>query len=134
MWRPRVAARGTPGTGRSAAANGADPPGGAGLVASLAPVWLQWKYGRLMSDPIAGETRTILVEFDQLTDEQQMLIDLHSQRALAAELPPAMAGVCVVGFWIRDGETAQHVYDDVQDWANRHALPIRRMVEAPAEP
>jgi hypothetical protein len=84
-----------------------------------------------MSDlvPPIDESRTILVEFGELTPEQQMLIDLHSQRALGAELPPSEPGRFVVGFWMRDGETREDVYDDIRGWAIGNRLPVGRLLD-----
>jgi hypothetical protein len=84
-----------------------------------------------MSEPGAplDQSRTILVEFGELTPEQQMMIDLHSQRALAAEIPPEIADLNVIGFWIREGETRENVYDDIRGWAIGNRLPVRGLIE-----
>jgi hypothetical protein len=73
--------------------------------------------------------RTILVEFGNLTDEQHMLLDLHTLRALGDDAPRPTDGRVVVAFWISDGETPDAVYDDIRGWAIGNRLPVGRMVE-----
>lgn len=73
--------------------------------------------------------RTILVEFGELTEEQQAFVDLHSLRAVGTPLPAsADAGGVVLEFWLRDGETADGAYDDIRGWAIANRLPIRRLL------
>jgi hypothetical protein len=67
----------------------------------------------------------ILVEFGKLSPEQRMFVDLHHLRAVGeARTLPESDGY-LAAFWLRDGQAADDVYDDVRGWALGHALPIR---------
>jgi hypothetical protein len=73
---------------------------------------------------------TILVEFGPLTAEQQAFVDLHTLRAVGTE-PPRLRddnGVAIE-FWLRDGETAEELYDDIRGWAIGNCLPVRDLIE-----
>jgi hypothetical protein len=83
-----------------------------------------------MSDalPPVEASRTILVEFGELTVEQQARVDGHSLRAVGTILPaPIHAHGVVVEFALRDGESAVEAYDDIRGWAIANRLPIRSL-------
>ena len=85
-----------------------------------------------VGDTIGQESeapRTILVEFGNLTEEQHMLLDMHTLRALGDDVPRPTDGRVVVAFWISDGESPDAVYDDIRGWAIGNRLPVGRMVE-----
>ena len=82
-----------------------------------------------MSNDRPNERATLLVEFGPLTVFQQMLVDLHTLRAVGTEPPPVDTAGVVVEFWLQDGDTAATLYDDIRGWAIGKGLPVRGIVE-----
>ena len=79
---------------------------------------------------VADGSRTILIEFGRLSDEQQELVDHHAARALGGEQPRVQSEGQLIEFWVRDGDSAEATYDDIRGWARGNGLPIRRLVSA----
>jgi hypothetical protein len=75
------------------------------------------------------QRQTIVVEFARLSAEQQAFVDLHTLRAVGKALPAVDTDGVVVEFWLREGDTAPAVYDDIRGWAIGNGLPIRGLVE-----
>ena len=74
------------------------------------------------------QRQTIVVEFAQLSVEQQAFVDLHTLRAVGTDVPAIDTDGVVIEFWLREGETASATYDDIRGWAIGHGLPIRGIV------
>ena len=75
------------------------------------------------------QRQTIVVEFARLSAEQQAFVDLHTLRAVGTALPAVDTDGVVVEFWLREGDTALALYDDIRGWAIGNGLPIRGLVE-----
>ena len=77
----------------------------------------------------AQRSTTVLVQFGPLTEAQMMLVDLHTLRALGSDSAEPIAGDgVVVEFWLRDGDGADALYDDIRGWAIGNGLPVRGIV------
>ncbi len=70
-----------------------------------------------------------MVEFDPLTDEQRLFIDLHSLRAVGTVMPESVSGRVAVEFWLREGDTPAQVYEEIRGWAIGNHLPISDLDE-----
>ena len=71
------------------------------------------------------QRQTIVVEFGPLNDWQRAFVDLHSLRAVGTDLPRIDSDGVLIEFWIREGDTAETVYDDIRGWAIGNSIPIR---------
>jgi hypothetical protein len=79
-------------------------------------------------DTAPEDTRTIVVEFARLSDEQCAFIDLHTLRAVGTPLPAVDGDGVLMEFWLREGDTPHSAYDDIRGWAIGNGLPIRGLV------
>lgn len=85
--------------------------------------------GTSTAETAADRRRAILVEFAQLSDEQETFVDLHPLRAVGTTLPRVDTDGVLIEFWLRDGETVDELYDDIRGWAIGHGLPVRGLVD-----
>jgi hypothetical protein len=79
--------------------------------------------------PDENQSRSMVVEFAPLSDDQRAFVDLHTLRALGTVSPAVDTDGELIQFWLRHGDTADTAYDDIRGWAIGHRLPIRHMVE-----
>ena len=77
-----------------------------------------------MGSALSSDRPAILIEFGPLTFVQQAFVDLHTLRAAGTEGPLVETDGVIVEFWLREGETAATLYDDIRGWAIGNGLPF----------
>jgi hypothetical protein len=79
--------------------------------------------------PDIDPSRSIMIEFGTLTDDQRRLVETHPLRATGIDPLVHLDQGWKAAFWFRQGRFRDEVYDEIKGWAVGNRLPIRGVLD-----